>query len=102
MLIFALTMSALAALTLLAAGALRARADHQAAETTKHSTTPVPMNNSLTNIGFAFLLSLNTALADDAVATKQTLTLDGAKKAGDAAAAYAKTKWRRQCYRSSR
>src|SRR4029079_17874733 len=56
----------------------------------KHSTSPVPMNNSLTKIGFAFFLSLTVALADDAVATKQTLTLDGAKKAGDAAAAYAK------------
>lgn len=48
------------------------------------------MKHSLTKLGFTFLLSLGTVLADDAVATKQTLTLEGAKKAGDAAAAYAK------------
>jgi glc operon protein GlcG len=48
------------------------------------------MKNSLTRLGITFLLSLSAVLADDAVATKQTLTLDGAKKAGDAAAAYAK------------
>lgn len=35
------------------------------------------------------MLAATTALADD-VATRHTLTLDGARKAGDAAAAYAK------------
>jgi glc operon protein GlcG len=35
-------------------------------------------------------LSLTVALAEEPVATKQTLTLEGAKKVGDAAAAYAR------------
>lgn len=42
------------------------------------------------NIGLAVLLSAVAAFADDNVATKYSLTLDGAKKAADAAVAYAK------------
>src|SRR2546430_1239918 len=41
-------------------------------------------------IGFALLLSVAAVVAGDDVATKHTLTLDGAKKAADAAVAYAK------------
>jgi glc operon protein GlcG len=49
------------------------------------------MNRTLTKLTLAVLLS--TALgvvAEGNIITKQTLTLDGAKKVGDAAAAYAK------------
>jgi len=48
------------------------------------------MNTQLQRIGFVFLLCAVTAFAGDDVATKHTLTLDGAKKAADAAVAYAK------------
>jgi glc operon protein GlcG len=48
------------------------------------------MKTSLTTIIVTVLLSLTVALAEEPVATKQTLTLEGAKKAGDAAAAYAR------------
>lgn len=48
------------------------------------------MNTHLHKIGFAFLLTAVTAFAGDDVATKHTLTLDGAKKAAEAAVAYAK------------
>jgi glc operon protein GlcG len=48
------------------------------------------MNTHFTKIGLALLWSASAALAED-VATKHTLTLDGAKKAADAAVAYAKS-----------
>ena len=48
------------------------------------------MNTRLTIIAFTFLLIAAAAVAGDDVATKHTLTLDGAKKAADAAVAYAK------------
>ena len=48
------------------------------------------MNTQLRRIGFVFLLTAATAFAGDDVATKHALTLDGAKKAADAAVAYAK------------
>ena len=48
------------------------------------------MNTRLTIIAFNFLLIAAAAVAGDDVATKHTLTLDGAKKAADAAVAYAK------------
>jgi glc operon protein GlcG len=48
------------------------------------------MNTQLKRIGFVFLLTAVTAFAGDDVTTKHTLTLDGAKKAADAAVAYAK------------
>src|SRR5438093_6874152 len=43
------------------------------------------MNNPLHKISFTLLLTAAAAFAGDDVATKQTLTLDGAKKAADAA-----------------
>src|SRR6266481_4493311 len=49
------------------------------------------MNNPFNKIGFTLLLAAASAFAGDDVATKQTLTLDGAKKAADAAIAYAKS-----------
>jgi glc operon protein GlcG len=49
------------------------------------------MNNPLHKISFTLLLTAAAAFAGDDVATKQTLTLDGAKKAADAAVAYAKS-----------
>ncbi len=49
------------------------------------------MNFPLNKIGFTLLLAAASAFAGDDVATKQTLTLDGAKKAADAAIAYAKS-----------
>lgn len=49
------------------------------------------MNNPFNKIGFTLLLTAASAFAGDDVATKQTLTLDGAKKAADAAVAYAKS-----------
>jgi len=49
------------------------------------------MNHPLNKIGFTLLLAAASAFAGDDVATKQTLTLDGAKKAADAAIAYAKS-----------
>src|SRR5437773_11944354 len=48
------------------------------------------MKTHLKNLAFTLLLTALPAVADD-VATKQTLTLDGAKKASDAAIAYAKS-----------
>ena len=48
------------------------------------------MNTHFTKISLALWLSAAAALAGDDVATKHTLTLDGAKKAADAAVAYAK------------
>lgn len=48
------------------------------------------MNTHHTNIALAFLLSAAAAFASDDVTTKHSLTLDGAKKAADAAVAYAK------------
>jgi len=48
------------------------------------------MNTQFTKISFALLLSATAAFASDDIATKHTLTLDGAKKAADAAIAYAK------------
>ena len=48
------------------------------------------MNLYLHTISLALLLSVADAVAGDDVATKHTLTLDGAKKAADAAVAYAK------------
>ena len=48
------------------------------------------MNTQFTKISLALWLSAAAALAGDDVATKHTLTLDGAKKAADAAVAYAK------------
>lgn len=48
------------------------------------------MNTQLQKTGFAFLLTAATAFAGDDAMTKHTLTLDGAKKAADAAVAYAK------------
>ena len=48
------------------------------------------MNTHFTKISLALLLSAAAAFAGDDVATKHTLTLDGAKKAADAAVAYAK------------
>ena len=78
------------ALTLVAAGALAGKGRPSSCRNHEKLNNTRPYEQFITNIGFAFLLSLNTALADDAVATKLTLTLDGAKRAGDAAAAYAK------------
>jgi len=49
------------------------------------------MNNPFNKIGFTLLLAATSAFAGDDVATKQTLTLDGAKKAADAAVAYARS-----------
>ncbi len=49
------------------------------------------MNHPLNKIGFTLLLAAASAFAGDDVATKQTLTLDGAKKAADAAVAYARS-----------
>jgi len=49
------------------------------------------MNNPFNKIGFTLLLAAASAFAGDDVATKQTLTLDGAKKAADAAVAYARS-----------
>lgn len=49
------------------------------------------MNTPCTKISLALLLFAGAALAGDDVATKYTLTLDGAKKAADAAVAYAKS-----------
>jgi uncharacterized protein GlcG (DUF336 family) len=48
------------------------------------------MNTRIGKLSFALLLSATSVLASDQLTTKRTLTLDGAKKAGDAAAAYAK------------
>lgn len=48
------------------------------------------MNTHLTKISLALLLTASGAFAGDDVATKHSLTLDGAKKAADAAVAYAK------------
>ena len=48
------------------------------------------MNTHFTKIGLALLRSASAALEED-VATKHTITLDGAKKAADAAVAYAKS-----------
>ena len=48
------------------------------------------MNTHFTKISLVLLLSASAALAGD-VATKHMLTLDGAKKAADAAVAYAKS-----------
>ena len=48
------------------------------------------MNTPLQKIGFTLLLSAVAAFADESVTVKHTLTLDGAKKAADAAIAYAK------------
>ena len=48
------------------------------------------MNTHLTKISLALLLSAAAAFAGDDVATKHTLTLDGARKAADAAVGYAK------------
>lgn len=48
------------------------------------------MNTHLNKIGFVLLLTAAGVFAGDDVATKHTLTLDGAKKAADAALAYAK------------
>lgn len=48
------------------------------------------MNAQFQKLGVTFLLTAATAFAGDDVATKHTLTLDGAKKAADAAVAYAK------------
>ena len=48
------------------------------------------MNTHLTKIALALLLSVAAAFAGDDVTTKHTLTLDGAKKAADAAVAYAR------------
>jgi glc operon protein GlcG len=45
---------------------------------------------TLTKLTLAILLSAAAARAGEDVATKHTLTLEGAKKAGDAAMAYAK------------
>jgi hypothetical protein len=48
------------------------------------------MNQTLTKLTVSLLLSTTLGvLADDNIITKHTLTLDGAKKVGDAAAAYA-------------
>ena len=49
------------------------------------------MTTHFTKISLALLLSAAAAFAGDDVATKHTLTLDGAKKAADAAVAYAKS-----------
>jgi len=48
------------------------------------------MNTHLNKISFALLLTAAAVFAGDNVATKHTLTLDGAKKAADAAVAYAR------------
>ena len=48
------------------------------------------MNTQITKISLSLLLSVAAAFGGDDVATKHTLTLDGAKKAADAAVAYAK------------
>ena len=48
------------------------------------------MNTHVTKISLALLLSAAATLAGDEVATRYTLTLDGAKKAADAAVAYAR------------
>jgi glc operon protein GlcG len=48
------------------------------------------MDSHTKTIGLLLLLGAAAAFAADDVATKHTLTLDGAKRAGDAAAAYAK------------
>ena len=48
------------------------------------------MNTHFTKISLALLLFATAAFASDDVTTKHTLTLDGAKKAADAAVAYAK------------
>src|SRR5437762_519520 len=49
------------------------------------------MNTHVTKISLALLLSAAAACAGEEVATKHSLTLDGAKKAADAAVAYAKS-----------
>jgi uncharacterized protein GlcG (DUF336 family) len=49
------------------------------------------MNTPLHKICFALLLTVTAAFAADDVSIKHTLNLDGAKKAADAAIAYAKS-----------
>ena len=48
------------------------------------------MNSPLKTIGLGLFLTVITAVAENNVAIKRSLTLEGAKKAGEAAAAYAK------------
>jgi uncharacterized protein GlcG (DUF336 family) len=48
------------------------------------------MNIQITRIGAALLLSGVAALADDHITSKRTLSLEGARKAAEAAVAYAK------------
>jgi len=50
----------------------------------------LPANLVAAAVGVTTLLSLSPAQADESVAVRHALTLDGAKKVGDAAAAYAR------------
>src|ERR1043166_695001 len=56
--------------------------------------SPTSTNDHMKRLIKSFALSLTfaclTAIADDNVTTKHTLTLEGARKAGEAAAAFAK------------
>src|SRR5262245_17365774 len=70
----------------LAAPCLRRRDNHPIT----NIETAHTMNTHKIKITLAFLLSAALAFAGDDVASKHTLTLDGAKKAADAAVAYAK------------
>ncbi len=90
MILIALALSVLAGTILLAAAVI-------GNATPPHAMLPIPtspqtisMNTSIPTWALALLFSVNSMLADESIASKQTLTLEGAKKAGEAAAAYAR------------